>query len=359
MFELKASDHQGIVDSIKRGKSVRESNRACAINMREKGFSVIEIAESLEMTPRTVINICNTYMESGLTRALEDDPRTGRPPKFDARIHSKIIATVCSDPPEGFDRWTLDLLKERLESKGDVKSIGRETISVILREHDLKPWQEKMWCIPELTEEYITRMEDVLDVYESAYNAAFPVVCLDEKPVVLHEEVRAPIPMTDGQAKRSDCEYKRNGTANIFCTVEPKIGKYSNSVTPTRSGYEFARFLQELSGQYPDAVKIVLVMDNLSTHKERVILEHLGEDIGAKLWARFQVHYTPKHASWLNQAEITIGMLQRQCIGTCRIPNIALLTKKTKAWNRAVNRKKVIIKWNFFKEDAREKFDYQ
>ncbi len=310
------------------------------------------------MTPRTVINICNTYIESGLTRALQDDPRTGRPPKFDARIHTKVIATVCSDPPEGFDRWTLDLLKERLEANKDVESIGRETISVILREHDLKPWQEKMWCIPKLTEEYIARMEDVLDVYERAYNKAFPVVCIDEKPIVLHGEVREPIPMIDGQPQRKDYEYKRKGTANIFCGVEPKIGKYINSVTTNRSGAEFTKFLQQISAQYSDAIKIVLVMDNLSTHKETIILENLGENVGAKLWSRFEVHHTPKHASWLNQAEIAIGMLQRQCIGTCRMPDIDALTKKTAAWNRAVNSKKIVIKWNFFKDDAREKFDY-
>jgi transposase len=358
VFALAEGDRHQIVSCIKRGQSVRESNRACAMNMRDKGFSVIEIAESLEMTPRTVINICTTYTEDGITRALQDDPRTGRPPKFDARIHSKVIATVCSDPPEGFDRWTLDLLKERLESNGDVESIGRETISVILREHDFKPWQEKMWCVRELNDEYIKRMEDVLDVYESAYNAAFPVVCIDEKPVVLHQEVREPTPMIDKQVKRKDYEYKRNGTANIFCGVEPKIGKYINSVTTNRSGAEFAKFLNEVSMQYPDAIKIILVMDNLSTHKEKVILEHLGEDIGSKLWNRFEVHHTPKHASWLNQAEIAIGMLQRQCLGTCRIPNIEVLTKKTAAWNRAVNRKKIAIKWNFFKDDARGKFDY-
>ncbi len=136
--------------------------------------------------------------------------------------------------------------------------------------------------------------------YESAYNEAFPVVCIDEKPIVLHGEVREPIPMTDGQSKRKDYEYKRNGTANIFCSVEPKIVKYINSVTTNRSGAEFAKFLNEVSLQYTFAMKIVLVMDNLSTHREKIILEHLGEDVGTKLWSRFEVHHTPKQASWLN-----------------------------------------------------------
>jgi transposase len=142
--------------------------------MRDKGFTVIEIADSLEITPRTVINICTTYEAHGIERALKDDPRPGRPREFDTRARVQIVATVCSEPPEGFDRWTLDLLKERLETEGIVSSIGRETIRAVLQEHDLKPWQQKMWCVPELDDEFIERMEDVLDVYKRPYN---PVTC--------------------------------------------------------------------------------------------------------------------------------------------------------------------------------------
>lgn len=326
--------------------------------MRDKGLSVIEIANCLEITPRTVINICTTYEESGLARALHDDPRPGRPPEFDARVQAKIVAMVCSDPPEGFDRWTLDLIKGKLEGDGTVESISDETIRLVLREHDLKPWLQKMWCIPKLNEEYIDRMEDVLNMYEKAHNEDFPVVCIDEKPVVLHEDKRPPLPMTDGQPRRVDYEYKRNGTANVFCAVEPKVGTYINTVTSNRSHGEFAKFLEQISNQYSHATKIILVMDNLSTHKRKSLTDFFGEEKGNLLWQRFDVHYTPKHASWLNQAEIAIGMFQRQCLGTCRIPNIDTLVKKTAAWNRVLNTKKTIIKWQFFTEDAREKFDY-
>jgi transposase len=359
MFALEEEDRIEIVLTIKGGKSPREINRAYALNMRDKGFTVIEISESLEITPRTVINICTRYRESGLKRALQDDPRPGRPPEFDARVESKIIATVCSDPPEGFDRWTLDLLKERLESDGDVRSIGKETIRVVLREHDLKPWLQKMWCIPKLDEEYIARMEDVLDVYEKVHNPAFPVVCIDEKPVVLHDHTRPPIAMTKGVPKRNDYEYRRCGTANVFCAVEPKGGSYFNTVTPNRSSGEFAKFIEEISLRYPDAVKITLVMDNLSTHKKKSLINFFGEEKGNALWNRFDVHYTPKHASWLNQAEIAIGMFQRQCLGSARIPDLATLKKKTDAWIRAVNKKNVLIKWKFFTQDARKKFNYK
>lgn len=359
MFEIREEDHVTILSQIKTGTSAREINRAHALNMRDKGLTVIEIADFLELTPRTVINICNTYEERGVHCALHDDPRPGRPPEFDARVHAKIVATVCSDPPEGFDRWTLDMLKGRLESDGTVKTISDETIRLVLREHDLKPWQQKMWCIPKLDEEYITRMEDVLDVYEKSYNKDFPVVCIDEKPFMLHGETRAPIAMTDAHSKRVDYEYVRNGSVNIFCGVEPKIGTYINTVTPNRSGCEFAKFLDEVSARYVNAKKIILVMDNLSTHKKRSLTSHFGEEKGNSIWTRFDVHYTPKHASWLNQAEIAIGMYQRQCLGSARIPDFKMLVKRTTAWNRIINSKKTTINWNFFKEDAREKFDYR
>ncbi len=359
MIELSEDSQKIILRTIKEGTNAREIGRAYALNMRDKGFSVIEIADCLEITPRTVINICNNYEEGGVERALRDDPRPGRPPEFDARVHTKIVATVCSNPPEGFDRWTLDLIKGKLEEDGTVESIRDETVRLILREHDLKPWLQKMWCIPKLDEEYIRRMEDVLDIYEKGYNEAFPVVCIDEKPVILHGEERKPLPMIDGQPKRVDYEYIRNGSVNVFYGIEPKIGAYINTVTPNRSGSEFAQFLQEVAARYTQATKIILVMDNLSSHKKKSLIDYFGEEKGAALWDRFDVHYTPKHASWLNQAEIAIGMYQRQCLGGTRIPDIKTLRKKTAAWNRVLNSKKTTINWTFFKDDAREKFDYR
>jgi transposase len=357
--ELGAEEHSIILATIKRGTNAREICRANALNMRDKGLSVMEIADFLEITPRTVINICMRYEADGVERALKDESRPGRPPEYDARVEMKIVATVCSDPPEGFDRWTLELLKERLEDSGVVRSIGKEKIRIVLREHDLKPWLQRMWCVPKLDEEYIARMEDVLDVYERAYNPQFPVVCFDEKPAVLHGDVRRSIPMKEGQPRRVDYEYKRCGTANIFCAVEPKAGRYFNKATANRAHGEFAVYLQELSQHYPEAKRITLVMDNLSTHKEASLINFLGEKRGKEIWSRFDVHYTPKHGSWLNQAEIAISMLQRQCLGSCRIPDLPTLEKKTERWNKAINSKKVIIKWNFFKDDAREKFDYR
>ena len=358
VFSLNDDDQLRIRVLIRTSTSAREINRAHCLNLREKGWAVIEISEALEFTPRTVIDICSIYQELGLDRALKDEPRSGRPQEIDSRTISKLVAIVCSDPPEGFDRWTLDLLKGKLEGDKIVDSICKESIRLILQEHELKPWQQKMWCVPQLDGEYIKRMEQVLDAYELPYNPDVPVVCVDEKPVVLHSDARAAIAMTEGSPKRVDYEYVRNGTANVFCGVEPKVGKYFNKVTASRPGAEFALFLAEIAEHYRDAKRIILVMDNLSTHKEKSLTELFGEQEGRKLWNRFHVTYTPKHASWLNQAEIAIGMYDRQCLGGTRIPDLAALTKKTAFWNKAINSKHATINWKFTTLDAREKFDY-
>jgi transposase len=357
MFQLSTSDQKAVAAIIKKGTSAREIAHAHVLNLRNKGYIVAEVADILDISPRTVINITNYYTEGGLSRAIGDEPRPGAPPKFDDRFKSKVVAIVCSDPPDGFDRWTLDLLKDKIESDG-LGPISRESIRLILQEHDLKPWQQKMWCIPKIDAEYIRKMEDVLDIYELQYDEENPVVCVDEKPIQLLSDCRAEIPMEPGSPARVDYEYKRNGTANVFCGVEPLAGRYFNTVTETKSGIEFGRFLGNIAKKYPNAKKIILIMDNFSSHTIKSLQLAFGEEKGNEIWSRFDVHYTPKHGSWLNQGEIAIGMYARQCLGGGRIGDIETLIKKTNAWNRFANRKKVKIKWNFTKDDARETFEY-
>ena len=172
-----------------------------------------------------------------------------------------------------------------------------------------------MWCVAELDEEYIRRMEDILAVYERPLSEREPVVCVDEKPVVLHQEVRPPLAMRPGRVARRDGEYQRCGTANVFCGVEPKAGQYFPKVTAHRSAPEFADYLLAVAIRYPEADTIHLVLDNLSSHTRKAVVEHFGEKAGSWLWDRFTVHYTPKHGSWLNQAEIAISQFSRQCLG--------------------------------------------
>src|SRR6202158_1984127 len=215
-----------------------------------------------------------------------------------------------------------------------------------------------MWCVAELNEEYIARMEDVLALYEKPLSEREPVVCVDEKPVVLHADVRPPRPMRPGRIARRDCEYKRCGTANVFCGVQPKAGRHFTKSTADRCSPEFADYLLEIAARYPEADTIHLVMDNLSTHRRKAVVERFGEKDGGWLWDRFTVHYTPKHGSSLEQAEIEISLFRRQCLGQRRIPSLDQLQCEARAWNRKMNRDQVTINWQFTRRKARKKFGY-
>ena len=164
-----------------------------------------------------------------------------------------------------------------------------------------------MWCIAELDQAYIQKMEDVLAVYEKPYNPAQPVVCLDEKPISLHADVRAPIPAKPGKLAKQDNEYQRCGTANVFGVVEPKGGRHFTTATPNRCGAEFARMVERVVEQYPAADTIHLVMDNLNIHCRKSLTDCFGEQKGGAIWDRLSVHYAPKHGSWLDQADRPTG----------------------------------------------------
>jgi hypothetical protein len=216
-----------------------------------------------------------------------------------------------------------------------------------------------MWVVADLDEEYITKMEDVLEVYERPYDQQEPVVCLDEKPITLHADVRPASPAAPGREARRDNEYERRGTANVFCVVEPKAGRHFTFPTPDRSGFEFARVTVELALAYPEARTIHLVMDNLNIHRQKALADVFGAELTAQVWDRFTVHYTPTHGSWLNQAEIEIGLFSRQCLGKRRIPSLKILKAEARAWNRRMNRDRVKIDWKFDRRAARRKFGYK
>jgi len=213
--------------------------------------------------------------------------------------------------------------------------------------------------VAELNADYIQKMEDVLAVYEKPYNPAAPVVCLDEKPVSLHADVRAPIPAKPGKVAKRDNEYKRCGTANVFGVVEPKVGRHFTTATPDRSAFQFAQVVYRLALHYPEAQTIHLVMDNLNTHCRKSLTDLYGAEIGSEIWDRFTIHYTPKHGSWLDQAEIELSLFSRQCLGQRRISDLSLLRRETKAWNRQANRARTTIQWRFTRRKARQTFRYE
>src|SRR5690349_7466463 len=215
-----------------------------------------------------------------------------------------------------------------------------------------------MWVVADLDDEYIAKMEDVLETYERPYDPQQPVVCLDENPVTLHADVRPTSPAQPGREARRDNEYERCGTATIFCAVEPKAGRHCTFATPDRSGFEFAQVAVRLAVAYPQATTIHVVMDTLSSHTTRSVAAVFGPEMAAEVWDRFTVHYTPTHGSWLNQAEIEIGIFTRQCLGKRRIPTLKVLRAEAKAWNRRMNRDRVKIAWKFDRKAARKKFGY-
>jgi hypothetical protein len=216
-----------------------------------------------------------------------------------------------------------------------------------------------MWCVAELDDDYVARMEDVLETYEQPYDPKQPVVCLDEKPVTLHADVRPASAAAPGREARRDNEYQRNGAANVFCAVEPKAGRHFTFPTPDRSAFEFAQAVFHLAIQYPDADTIHLVLDNLNIHRRKALTDLYGTEVGSEIWGRFTVHYTPTHGSWLNQAEIEIGIFSRQCLGVRRIPDLKTLRRETRAWNRRMNRDRIKINWRFDRHAARRKFGYK
>ena len=171
--------------------------------------------------------------------------------------------------------------------------------------------------------------------------------------------MRPPIAAKPGKPAKQDNEYERRGTANVFGAVEPKAGRHFTTATPDRSGYQFACLVKRIVEHYPQAHTIHLVMDNLNIHCRKSLVTHFGEEKGGSLWDRLTVHYTPKHGSWLDQAEIELSLVSRQCLGRRRIPDLETLQREIKAWNRKANQKRTKINWRFTRKKARMLFRYK
>lgn len=198
-------------------------------------------------------------------------------------------------------------------------------------------------------------MEDVLDVYKQAYDEKRPLICMDELNKQLTKETQIPIEMEPGKPLRYDTEYERNGTSNIFIAFEPLLGKRHLMVTDQRTKIDWAHFTKELVDvHYPNAIKIVLVMDNLNTHVGSSLYETFSPAEAKRLLNKLEIHYTPKHGSWLNMAELELSHLSRQCLDR-RIADKEILKKEVAAWTENRNKKGMKVDWQFATEDARIK----
>ena len=199
-------------------------------------------------------------------------------------------------------------------------------------------------------------MEHVLDIYERPYDPRRPVVCFDERPCQLLGDVLMPIPMKPGRVEREDYHYKRNGTCVVLTAVEPLAGRRIVKVTQQKTKKDYAQFMQALSVSYPEAERIVLVQDNLNTHNPSSFYEAFPAAEAFALAQRFEMVYTPKKASWLNMAEIELSALSKQCLDR-RIAEMGTLTSQVNSWAKRRNGLRIVIRWNFTKNDAREKFN--
>jgi len=220
----------------------------------------------------------------------------------------------------------------------------------------LKPWKVVSWVIPPAqNSQFVAQMEQVLDVYKRPYDKHFPIVCMDESPKQMIKETRIPIPMKPGSNTKVDFEYERCGVANIFIASEPLKGKRYVEVTERKTKIDWAIFIKKIADDwYKNAEKIILIMDNLSTHKPSALYETFKPKEAKRIWDRFEFVYTPRHGSWLNMAEIELNVLMGQCLNR-RIESMKIMKEEVKAWESYRNNKKAIINWQFTTQDARIK----
>jgi transposase len=313
------------------------------------------IAANVRVGTSTVYRTKQRYVEEGLERALNEAPRPKPERKLAAHEEALLVAVACSDPPSGRTCWTLQLLADEMVRLTVHQRLSDETVRRRLSEVDLKPWQKKMWCVPKLDAEYVARMEDVLALYAEAPNPQRPVVCFDETPRQLIGEARVPIRAEPGKRARFDYEYVRNGTANVFMFVDIHQPWRHAKVTDQRACADFAACMRDLVDlHYPDAERIRVVLDNLSTHTPSALYQTFEPAEARRILSRLEFHFTPKHASWLNMVEIEIGVMVRQCLDR-RIGDKETLISQVTAWQRRRNREQARIRWMFTVERAREK----
>ncbi len=359
VVELTDDERATLRQLVKGGSTkVRKIKRAQIILAADKGESDADIARNVGVGVSTVYRVKRAFVEEGLEKSLEEESRPGGARKLTGNEEALLIATACSNPPPGCCRWTLELLAGEMVRLTDHASISTDTVRRRLDENELKPWQKKMWCIPDVDGEFVARMEDVLDLYTQTPDPNKPVVCFDESPIQLIGETREPIAPKPGQPARIDYEYRRNGTANLFVFTDAHAPWRHVKVTDHRNSMDFAECMRELVDvHYPHAPIIRVVLDNLSTHRLAALYQAFSPGEARRIARRLELHHTPKHASWLNMVEIEIGVLKRQCLDR-RIGDRATLESEIAAWQVKRNASGAKIDWMFDVARARQKLQH-
>jgi transposase len=353
---LSSEERAQLAALVSGGKAaVRRVKRAQILLAADAGSTDQSISVNVGVGTSTVYRTKQRFVEEGLEAALTEAPRPKPERKLAPHEEALLVAVACTDPPAGRARWTLQLLAGEMVRLTHHEQISDETIRRRLAEADLRPWQKKMWCVPKLDAEYVARMEDVLALYAEPSDPKRPVVCFDETPRQLIGEARVPIKAEPGKRARYDYEYVRNGTANVFMFVDVHRPWRHAKVTDHRASEDFAECMRDLVDvHYPDAGRIRVVLDNLSAHTPAALYQTFEPAEARRILSRLELHFTPKHASWLNMVEIEIGVMVNQCLDR-RIPNKATLVREIAAWERQRNTERARIRWMFTIDRAREK----
>lgn len=354
---LKSIISKGVypVRTIKRAQILLKLNNT-AVNE----CKTTELANLFSLSETTINRIKKAYQEKGIDCIFRKNRKT--PPvesKVTGEVEAHLIALACHNPPAGYSKWTLRLLSERMVQMNYIDSISHTTIGKILKQNSLKPHLVEEWCIPKnQSADFVACMEDVLDVYSCPYDEHNPVVCMDEKPLQLLGEVRKGRRKSNGTLIQ-DSEYVRNGTCSIFLFTEPLAGYRHAIALERRTKLDWAKQMKWLADEvYPNAKKIIMVCDNLNTHTKSSFYEAFQPAEALRLAKRFEFHYTPKHGSWLNIAEIELSALSKQCLGKRRIDNLEELNSELKQWHTDRNKKQKGVDWQFTSEDARGKLKH-
>ena len=357
IVELTEAERDELIELTRKGKpSARKVRRAHILLMADRrAHTDQQIASALSAGTSTVYRAKRRFVEGGLVHALNEASRPGGRRKLDGRQEATLIAIACTNPPAGRAKWTMQLLADELVVLTDIESISAETVRRRLNENELKPWQQRMWCIPKFNADYVAAMEDVLDVYERPRDEKKPLVCFDETMKQLIQETRTPIPAKPGRPLSIDYEYRRNGTANLFMFVAPLEGWRHVKTTEHKGNVDFAECMRDLVDiHFPEAETIVVVMDNLVTHRPGALYKAFPPQEARRILRRLEFHFTPKHGSWLDMAEIEIGILCGQCLDR-RIGDVEELKAQVSAWEADRNAAGTKIEWMFSLDRARDK----
>ena len=354
--ELSQAERSELTALLSGGKhAARKLKRAQILLAADAGASDEEIATSVGVGGSTVYRTKRRFVVGNLEEALSEEPRPGAARKLSGKEEALLVATACSSPPEGRARWTLELLADELVRLTEHDSISRETVRRRLAENDLKPWRKDMWCIPQVDGEYVARMEDVLDLYAEAPDPKRPVVCFDESPTQLIGEVRQPIPAEPGQLERYDCEYRRNGTVNLFIFLDAHRPWRKVKVTDRRAAEDFATCMRELSDvHFPEAERIRVVLDNLSTHSPGALYQAFPALRSATGAAPIGVPLRPKARQLVEHGRDRDRRAARPMPGPAH-RHAERLVSEIAAWERQRNATGARVKWMFTTEKARAK----